>query len=75
MVAAIEELTARMAREGATEALLIERGKRYWQLRDVPHCFADYDAAIALNSESPAVHLRQMCEEILAFYNKDMYNP
>ena len=31
--------------------------------------------AIALDPESPAVHAKEMLDDILNFYNKDMYNP
>ena len=57
------------------EQYYIEEGNRYWQLQDIPHCIAAYDAAIALNPQSPAVELKAMAMRILNFYHKDMYNP
>lgn len=34
-----------------------------------------YTKSIELDPESPAVHARTMLQEIMAFYNKEMYNP
>lgn len=34
-----------------------------------------YEAAAALDPDSPAVHAREMLMEIMEFYCKDMYNP
>ena len=34
-----------------------------------------YIQAIALDPESPAVEAKRMLDDILAFYNKDYYNP
>lgn len=71
----IDRLTRLIEANPQDEQLLLERGKQYWQQRDIPHCFADYDAAIRLNPKSPARQLKEMALQILAFYNRDMYNP
>ncbi len=34
-----------------------------------------YIQAIELDSDSPAVEAKRMLEDIMAYYNKDMYNP
>lgn len=34
-----------------------------------------YIRAIELDPDSPAVEAKRMLEDILAYYNKDMYNP
>ena len=34
-----------------------------------------YIQAIALDPDSPAVEAKRMLEDIMAFYNKDAYNP
>jgi outer membrane protein assembly factor BamD (BamD/ComL family) len=34
-----------------------------------------YIQAIELDPESPAVEAKRMLEDIMAYYNKDMYNP
>lgn len=34
-----------------------------------------YIAAIELDPDSPAVEAKRMLDDILGYYNKDMYNP
>lgn len=51
------------------------RGKDFqragnWQ--EALHCYME---AIALDKECPAVEAKKMVEDILNYYNKDMYNP
>ena len=45
------------------------RKKGNWQM-----AMNNYLEAIHLNPESPAAQALEIAEEILAFYNKDMYN-
>lgn len=45
------------------------RKKGNWQM-----AINNYLEAIALNHESPAKQALEIANEILAFYNKDMYN-
>ncbi|MDT3366848.1 MAG: tetratricopeptide repeat protein [Bacteroidota bacterium] len=45
------------------------RKKGNWQM-----AMNNYHQAIALNPESPARHALDIANEILDFYNKDMYN-
>ena len=45
------------------------RKKGYWQM-----AMNNYLEAIHLNPESPAQQALDLANEILAFYNKDMYN-
>jgi cytochrome c-type biogenesis protein CcmH/NrfG len=71
----IEACTQRMAETPDDDALYVERGRLYWQLRDLPRCFADYDSAVRLNPDSPARHLKTMVRNVMAFYHKDAYNP
>ncbi len=52
-----------------------KKGKEFqrnanWQ--EAIHCYIE---AIELDPESPAVEAKKMIENILNFYNKDMYNP
>ena len=35
----------------------------------------NYMEAIELDPESPAVEAKEMLDNILSYYNKDMYNP
>lgn len=73
--ARVEELTRSIAASPSDASLYEQRGRLYWQLRDIPRCFADYDRAVSLDSASPARHHKQMAQQILSFYNKEMYNP
>ena len=41
-----------------------------WQL-----AINNYMEAIELDPESPAVEAKEMLDNILSYYNKDMYNP
>ena len=52
-----------------------KKGKEFhragnWQ--EAIHCYLE---AIELDPDSPAVEAKKMVEDILNFYNKDMYNP
>ena len=72
---AIELLTRYQADGGAMDDTLFYllgnawRKKGNWQM-----AMNNYLEAIHLNPESPAVQALEIANEILAFYNKDMYN-
>ena len=50
------------------------RGNAYRKQGNWQQALNNYQYAIDLNPESPALHARQMAMDILNFYNKDMYN-
>lgn len=52
-----------------------QEGNRRRKSQDWQGALNCYTQAIELDSDSPAVHARQMLMDILEFYNKDMYNP
>lgn len=52
-----------------------QEGNRCRKVQDWQGALNCYTQAIELDSDSPAVHARQMLMDILEFYNKDMYNP
>ena len=56
------------------EALTL-RGMKYWGLEKRSAAINDYLAAIRLNPESRAVQALNVANEILDYYNKDLYNP
>lgn len=56
------------------EALTL-RGMKYWGLQQRSNAINDYLAAIRLNPESKAVQALKAANEILDYYNKDLYNP
>ena len=56
------------------EALTL-RGMRYWGMQKRSAAINDYLAAIRLNPRSRAVQALKAANEILDYYNKDLYNP
>ena len=49
-------------------------GNAYRKLGDWQKAHNNYQSAIELNPDSPALQARKMVMDILNFYNKDMYN-
>lgn len=56
------------------EQLFFLRGKAYWKKGDWKFALDNYQYAIELNPQSPAVEARAMAMDILSFFHKDMYN-
>lgn len=50
------------------------KGNIYRKKQDWQNAINSYSQAIELNSSSPANDARNMCIEILNFFNTDMYN-
>ena len=53
----------------------ISNGNEYRQRGDWQHAIDCYLEAISLDPNSPAVHAKQMLDNILGYYCKDIYNP
>lgn len=51
------------------------RGNEYRRQGNWQEALNNYLEAIALDPESPAVEAKKMLDDILNYYNKDMYNP
>lgn len=51
------------------------KGNEYSRQSDWKHAIDCYLEATALDPESPAKEAKRMIDDILAFYNKDAYNP
>ena len=51
------------------------RGMKYWGMQNRSAAINDYLTAIRLNPESKAVQALKATNEILDYYNKDLYNP
>ena len=60
---------------GNDDEALYERGKLYWRIGDYSSAIADYNAAVAINPNSKAAKALEMSQDIMNFYNKDVYNP
>lgn len=50
------------------------RGNAYRKQGNWQQALNNYQSAIELNPQSPAVQARQMALDILNYYNKDMFN-
>lgn len=50
------------------------RGNAYRKQANWQQALNDYQRAIEINPQSPAVQARKMVMDILEFYHKDMYN-
>lgn len=54
---------------------LTARGMQYWSMGDRASAINDYLAAIRLNPDSKAKMALKATNDILDYYNKDLYNP
>lgn len=72
---AIARLTEYIAEHPESDEALTMRGMRYWGLSRRADAINDYLAAIRFNPESRAVQALKATNEILDFYNKDLFNP
>ncbi len=72
---AIARLTEYIAEHPESDEALTMRGMRYWGLQRRSDAINDYLAAIQLNPSSRAVQALKATNEILDFYNKDLFNP
>lgn len=62
------------AHPGDDEALTA-RGMQHWSMGDRASAINDYLAAIKLNPESKAKMALKATNDILDYYNKDLFNP
>ena len=69
-----EYIDANPDSSGLDEAYTM-RGMKHWGLQHRSAAINDYLAAIRLNPESRAVQALKAANDILDYYNKDLYNP
>ena len=72
---AVAKLTEYIAGHPESDEALTLRGIRYWGQSKRSEAINDYLAAIRLNPQSRAVQALKAANEILDYYNKDLYNP
>lgn len=71
----IEALTIRINAMPRVAENYFERGKLYWRLGKRAQAITDFNTAVSLDPNSPAAEYLKMANEILDFYNHDLYNP
>lgn len=67
----VEEL---LLQDKQNPTLLYLQGKAYMKKSDWPNALNAFLRAEQADPDSPAKECRAMLDEIMAFYNKDMYN-
>ena len=72
---AVEVLSAYINDHPDDDEALTLRGMKYWGMDRRSAAINDYLLAIKLNPESRAVQALKAANEILDYYNKDLYNP
>lgn len=72
---AVEVLSAYINDHPDDDEALTLRGMKYWGMDKRSAAINDYLLAIKLNPESRAVQALKAANEILDYYNKDLYNP
>lgn len=72
---AITELEQRVAADATCDEAFFLLGKAYNKMGDWRRAIYNYNAAIELNGDSPAVAALNQLQSILDFYNTDLYNP
>ena len=64
-----------MEGEALTSSYYYKLGNEYRRHGNWQEALNNYLEAIDLDPESPAVEAKKMLDDILNYYNKDMYNP
>lgn len=71
----IEILTAYINTHPQQDGAYTLRGMKHWGAGHRSLAINDYLAAIAINPDSPARAALEAADSILAYRNKDLYNP
>ncbi|MBS5639540.1 MAG: tetratricopeptide repeat protein [Bacteroides sp.] len=70
----LDQLLQDSSVEKEKDTLYYLRGNAYRKKGDWKRALDNYQYAIELNPDSPAVQARKMAIDILNFYHKDMFN-
>lgn len=71
---AIEYLNGYIDANVSDEALYL-RGRLLWKLGRRTDAMSDYSAAVAINPQSEAAAALAMAQDVMNFFNPDLYNP
>ena len=72
---AIEQLDALIEQDKTNDELFLLRGNAYRKLNNWKNAISDYCKAMDINPKSDAVQAYQAAQDIMNFFNKDLYNP
>lgn len=72
---AIEQLDALIEQDKTNDELFLLRGNAYRKMNNWKNAMSDYCKAIDINPKSDAVQAYQAAQDIMNFFNKDLYNP
>ena len=72
---AIDQLNALIEENKTNDELYLLRGNAYRKLNNWKNAMSDYCKAIDINPNSDAVQAYQAAQDIMNFFNKDLYNP
>lgn len=70
---ALAEINHRLEKDAANDELLYLRGNAYFKSGNWQAAIESYLEAQAINQDSPAAEALKMANNILNFYNKDIY--
>lgn len=72
---ALEKMSALIESDSNNAELYFERGKLYWRVGNHRSAVKDLLKASELDGDSPAKQYLEHINGIMAFYDKDRYNP
>lgn len=73
--AQIKLLSEKIVKSPECDELYYERGKLYWKAGRRAEAITDFNSAKTINPKSPAAEYLNMVNDIMDFYNTDIYNP
>lgn len=71
----INRLSLQIQDSPSDAALFFERGKLFWKIGRRAEAMTDFNTAISFDPQSPARAYLDMANDIMDFYNTDLYNP
>ncbi len=71
----IDNLTSQIDSGNGDADCYYQRGRLYWKIGKHGAAMSDYEFAISLDPNSPAKEALRISNEIMDFYNTDLYNP
>ena len=57
------------------DQLYFLRGKLHWRLGNRSQAITDYEHAVAINPQSPARIALDTAQDVISFFNPDIFNP